>query len=45
LPGGSADQKAAFVVVGEHAAEVGGGWFDVHVGILTWIRGMSIPPL
>jgi hypothetical protein len=32
------------VVVGEHAAEVDGGWFDIHVGILAWIRGMSIPP-
>ena len=45
LPSGSADQKAALVVIGKHAAEVDGGWFDIHVGILTWIRGMSIPPL
>jgi hypothetical protein len=45
LPGGDAGQKAALVVVCEHAAEVDGGWFDVHAGILTWIRGMSIPPL
>jgi len=44
LPGGGADQKAALVVVGEHAAEVDGGWFNIHVGILAWIRGISIPP-